>query len=237
MVCSIRRDGLINPVVVKKLADGTYDLISGQRRYRAHEILNKSTIDAYVVDADVDEFDAKRLSLVENAARKDMKRADYVDTIQMFMNRYNSTKVVAEELGLSIPTVRKYLTIGRLPKDVQSEVANGAVTADNAIRALDALGGDETTVDQQTLLETAKEMQALSPVYRTKFTSIIKNKPEMSVQAAAKKAKQRTTTTVNIEITDDQLIRVDKFRNQKNIKDREDAAIELIEIGLDAADA
>ena len=101
LVHSIRKDGLLSPIVVKKIDGGKYELLNGQRRFRAHEILNLSTIKAYVIEEDIDEFQAKRLSVVENAARKDMKRADYVDSVEIFMNRYGTTKAVAEELGLT----------------------------------------------------------------------------------------------------------------------------------------
>ena len=237
LVHSIKRDGLINPVVVKKLSNGKYDLISGQRRYYAHAILHRNVIDAYVVDGDVDELEAKRISLVENAARKDMKRADYVDTIQMFMDKYNSTTTVAEEVGLSVPTVRKYLTIGRLPKNIREAVTSGSVTAANAIKALDTLGGDETTVDQSVLLETAQIMQGLTPAERDRFAHIKKNEPNMPLDRAVKKTKrERAVNQFTIEITDDLLSKIDKFKDRVEIRKTEDAAIELISIGLGAAE-
>ena len=237
LVASIRRNGLINPIMVRKLPNGKYDLISGQRRYKAYEHLRKPTIAAYVIGDDVNRFDAKRISLAENTARKDMKRADYVDAIQMFMDRYGSTKTVAEELGLSTPTVRKYLHIGRLPKKIQEAIEEKIIFADDAIKALDALGGDESAVDLQHLLETAKAMKSLSLPQKKTFATIKKNKPDLPLRDVIKKAKQWTEVNkFTIIVNADQLFRINTFKTSKDIKKTEDAAIELIDMGLRAAE-
>ena len=237
LVHSIRKDGLHSPVVVKKIDEHKYELLSGQRRFRAHEILKKSTIKAYVVEKNIDEFEAKKLSFIENAARKDMKQADYVDTIQIFMDRYNNTKTVAEELGMSIPTIRKYLAVGRLPEDVKTQVREKKITAANAIKALDALGGDETNVDLADLLETAQELQKLSPQSRKKMIQIKKHEPKLSAAEAREKAKKHIELNkFTIEVTDDQLTRIDKFKETNEINNTEDAAVELIDRGLNSAE-
>ena len=204
LVRSIRKHGLISPVVVKRLESGEYELWIGQRRFRAHEILKCPTIKAYVMDGDVSEHEAKMLSLIENVARKEMKEADLIDTIQQFMNRYNSTNVVAEELGLSVATIRKYLHAGRLPVKIREDVNQKEYTAANALKALDALGGDEHTVNIEKLRETAREMQKLSPQARIKFKEIMVNEPDSTPREGAKKANVRTTThRIMVEVTDD----------------------------------
>jgi ParB family transcriptional regulator, chromosome partitioning protein len=237
LVHSIRKDGLLSPIVVKKIDGGKYELLNGQRRFRAHEILNLSTIKAYVIEEDIDEFQAKRLSVVENAARKDMKRADYVDSVEIFMNRYGTTKAVAEELGLTVETVRKYLTIGRLPQETKDAVKANTISVSNAIKALDALGGDESVVDPKVLLETAEEIQKLSPQARPKFIEIKKHEPTLSAKEAGQKAVQRTELNeFTIEVTDDQMSRIDKFKQNEKIDKTEDAAVELIDKGLDSSE-
>jgi ParB family transcriptional regulator, chromosome partitioning protein len=238
LVHSIRKDGLLSPVLVKKIDGEKYELLNGQRRFRAHELLNLSTIKAYVIEQDLDEFQAKRLSIVENAARKDMKHADYVDSVEIFMNRYGTTKAVAEELGLSVDTVRKYLTIGRLPQETKDAVKEGTISVSNAIKALDALGGDESVVDAKVLQETAEEIQKLSPQARKKFVEIKKHEPTLGAQAASQKAVQRTELNeFTIEVTDDQMSRIDKFKKNESIEKTEDAAVELIDKGLDSSES
>lgn len=237
LVSSIRKSGLISPVVVKQLPDDRYELLIGQRRFRAHEILNMPAIKSYVVEGDIDELEAKRISLIENAARKDMKRADYVDTIQIFMDKYGSVRTVAEELGLSTSTIKTYLTIGRLPPKIRDEVKAGSVPIDVAIKAFDALGGDEANVDEDRLLETAAEMKKISPPARKKFVEIQQNEPGTAPKDVAEKAVRRTVTNkITVEFTDDQMGRLDRFRENEGLEGRGDAASVLIDKGLDASD-
>ncbi len=237
LVISIKKHGLISPIVVKRLEGGRYELLVGQRRFRAHEILEKPTIRTYVVDKNVSEYDAKKLSLIENAARKDMKRADYVDTIQMFMEKYDSTKTVAEELGLSVPTVRKYINFGRLPPEIQNDVRGRKYSSDHAMKALKALGDDEFTVDAELLRATAIEMKSLSPPAQKKYIDINKKEPNTPPPDISKKAKKRTEVhQVMVEFTNDQQARIDDFKNKEAIETDGEAVSNLVDRGLDAAD-
>lgn len=238
IVCSIRKDGLLNPIIVTRLEDGNYGLISGQRRYLAHKTLDREKIKAYVVEGNVDSFEAKKLSLVENAARKDMKRADYVDTIQIFMERYGSTKTVAKELGLSSNTVRRYVRIGRLPSAIQEKIRAKEITLDNALRALDILGGDEETVDEPALLSIAAKMRPLSHQAKGKFAEIKKEIPDMDPTKAADLAKKMAELNqFTINVSDDQLSRIDKYKQNESLDKTEDAAVQLIDLGLESAGA
>ena len=166
-----------------------------------------------------------------------MKRADYVDACQIFMDRYGSTNTVAEELGLSIKTVRKYLTIGRLPKKIKELVKKGDISVNNAIKALDALGGDEENVDEEMLIETAYEIQKLSPQARKKFVEIKIHEPSKTTSEVSETAKkQAEINRLVLEVTDDQISRIKKFQQNEGMSDTEEAAEELIDIGLDTSE-
>ncbi len=238
LVHSIRKNGLITPIIVKKIEDRKYELLVGQRRFRAHEILKKSTIRAQVMERDIDEFEAKKISLIENAARKDMKHADYMDTIQMFMEKYNGrVATVAEELGLSTGTVSKYFSVSNLPENVKSKVREKKISPANAIKALNALGGEVSEVNEDDLLETAEEMQKLSPQSRKKFVEIKKHEEGISTSKAVEQAKKRVELHhVSLDATDDQLIRIEKFKEKESIEETGDAVSELVDLGLDASD-
>ena len=237
LVHSIRKNGLLQPIVVKQSPDGNYDVILGQRRFRAHEILEKPSIRACVIDGSLDELGAKRISFAENATQKKMKEADYVDVVGMFMDKYGKISIVAEELGMSTGTVRKYVKFYGLPKLVQEAVKTNKVKLAIAIRALNAHGGGEE-VDPQLLLETATELQKLSRPARDKFVKIIKNEPGTAPAAASTKANARTEThKIVLEASEDQLSRIDRFREKNEIDKTEDAASELIDMGLEVAES
>lgn len=237
IVHGIRKNGLLHPIIVKKLPDGNYDVITGQRRFKAHEILKKSTIQGRVIEKDIDELEAKKLSLNENAGQKKMKEADYIDAVEMFMTKYQKTKIVAEELGLSVQRVRKYIKFSRLPELVQREVKSSRLKINNAIKALDALGGDEMTVNSTILLETAQEIQKLSVPARKKFVEIVKHEPGIKPSDAATKSKDRTKLrSINLEFTSDQFFRINKFKEKQELDQPEDAVSELIDIGLETVE-
>lgn len=236
LVHGIRKNGLLQPIVVKKSPDGNYDIILGQRRFRAHEILKMSTIKAYVIKGDIDDFQAKKLSLNENAGQKAMKPADYTDAIEMFMKRYPTTKTVAEELGLSTATVRKYIRFSRLPKSIQDKVNTKEMGLDNALKALDALGGDETQIDPKLLLDLIQEIEKLSGPAGKKLATIIKHEPDIRLSVAVEKAKTRITHKIIIETSDEQFSKITKFKEKKEFKKQEDAASELIDIGLEVVE-
>ena len=237
LVLSIRKHGLISPVVVKRMPKDQYELLIGQRRYRAHEHLKIPDIKAYVVDQDMDESTAKTLSIIENVARKDMKNADLVDAVEYFMEKYNSTGTVAEELGLSPATVRKYIHASRLPLEIREDVRNKKYRMGHALKALKALGDDETTVDTSMLQETALEMKKLSPQGQDKLVEIKRREPDSTLPRAVKKAKQRSSTHVmHLEFTDDQHERIGRYKERKEIETKEFAAVELVDLGLNTAD-
>ncbi len=238
LVLSIRKHGLISPVVVKQVPDNDqYELLIGQRRYRAHVHLKLPTIKAYVVGQDMNESNAKMLSIIENVARKDMKNADLVDAVEYFMDKYNSTSDVAEELGLHPNTIRKYVNAARLPQEIREDVRNKNYRLGHALKALKALGDDETAVDTGMLRETALEMKKLSPQGRDKFVEIKEREPDSTPQQAAEKARQRTSVNImQLHFTDDQGERIDRYKKRQDIEKDEEAVVELVDIGLDTAD-
>lgn len=237
LVRSIQKHGLISPVIVRLLEDGRYDLVIGQRRFWAHKILELPTIRAHVLDQSVDQHTAKMLSLIENVARKDMKPADLMDTVQFFADKYGSTQIVAEELGLSQNTVRKYMRAARLPSEILQDTNANKYSIGNALKALQALGDDESTVDTNTLRETAIEMQKLSPPSRKKYIKIKQREPNLSSSEVATRAKrQEEKHEIKLIVTDDQLERIGVYREQEKIPKDEDAASELLDLGLDAAE-
>lgn len=237
LVSSIRKNGLLSPIILKRLSDGGFEIVVGQRRFLAHKELGMSTIKACILEGDVSEIDAKKISLIENLARKDMKHADYVDTVQWFMDRYNSTTTVAEELGISAATVRKYLTISRLPSDVKGDIEQKTYETRDALRALEALGNDETTVDVEMLRETAKEMHKLAPQVQKKLISVKKHEPGTPIGIAIEKAKKRAELhKFTIEVTPDQQARIGMFQSSRRLDSFQYAAAELIDMGLEAAE-
>ena len=93
LVISIRdMGGLIHPIIVKKIESG-YDIVTGQRRWNAHKLLNMSQIKSFVVERDLSDAERKVISFAENVGQKDMKHKDYVDVIEYFYDKYGGNVI------------------------------------------------------------------------------------------------------------------------------------------------
>ena len=116
---SIRRYGLKQPILVRETGDGTFLLVAGERRYRAHEMLGRETIFAIVTSGDVDE-----LALVENVQRVDLDALELAEALGRLMQRHGYTQ---EELGGIIGKSQSYvshtLRINALPDTIKREYA------------------------------------------------------------------------------------------------------------------
>jgi len=123
---SIKEKGLLNPLIVRKNDDGTYGLIAGQRRFLACQRLGWKTIPAIIRDI-TDDTDATIISLIENVHRADMNPIDKARAYHRIYEKYKDYNKVAKETGVSISTIRKYLTLLNLAPSIQEGLttANG----------------------------------------------------------------------------------------------------------------
>jgi ParB/RepB/Spo0J family partition protein len=123
---SIRTNGLAQPITVRPVAEGKYQLIAGERRYRAHKLLNAPTIRAIVTPMDDDR--AAAVMLVENTGRKDL---DPIDEARAYARRRDDfkwdEKTIAERAGVGIQTVRNRLALLALRSDLQDLVKTGTL--------------------------------------------------------------------------------------------------------------
>lgn len=143
---SLKRSGLIQPIVVRRSTPG-YELVAGERRYRAAKLAGLSTIPAVI--RDVDEKGMLVLALVENLQRKDLNAIEKAKAVRQLMTMNTWTQdQAAESLGLGRPTVANLLRLLELPPEVQEAVAKGAVSMGHA-RAL--LATSNGTVQRQLL--------------------------------------------------------------------------------------
>ncbi len=120
---SISRMGLINPPSLRSCGDGSYEVVAGQRRVLACQKLAWMTIPAYVRDWSDDT--ALGASLVENLQRADMHPLDKARGLKELSQRLGSERAAASSTGLSVQTVKKYVSLLALPEVVQSKVGTG----------------------------------------------------------------------------------------------------------------
>jgi len=130
---SIRASGLVQPVLLRH-ADGRYQLIAGERRWRAARQAGLTAIPAVV--RDIGDRDALELALTENLLREDLNPLEAAQGYAALQQKHGlSHEEIAEHLGLDRSTVSNTLRLLRLPPEVQQMIVEGAISAGHA-RAL-----------------------------------------------------------------------------------------------------
>jgi ParB family chromosome partitioning protein len=143
LTASIEASGLLQPVVVRP-RDGGYELIAGERRWRAVQRLGWANVPAVVKE--VDDQTLLTLALVENLQRHDLSAIDEAQGYQRLIDEFSvAQSEVARIVGRNRSTVANLLRLLRLPAEVQAMVHDGALSEGHA-RALLALDSGEAMI-------------------------------------------------------------------------------------------
>ena len=128
---SIKKHGVIMPIVVNDNHDGTYMIIAGERRFRASKLAGMKTIP--VVIRDYSEREIKEISLIENLQREDLNPIEAATAMKELMTAYKLTQdELAERIGKSRPAIANTLRLLNLCPDVMAMVAEGKLSAGHA---------------------------------------------------------------------------------------------------------
>ena len=131
LASSIREQGLLQPVVVRPRAEGGYELIAGERRWRAAREAGIETVPALVRDAD--DRDTLLLALVENVAREQLSPVEEARAYASLIDEFElSLGDVASKVGRSKPSVSNRLRLLELPEEVLWMVARGELSEGHA---------------------------------------------------------------------------------------------------------
>ena len=125
LVVSIKELGIIQPITVRKINDDKYEIISGERRYRASKIANLESIPCYIKAVE-DETDLLKMSLVENVQRVDLDPIEIALTYERFINEYNlNIDAISRLVGKDRSTVSNYIRLLKLDPIIQSGIRDG----------------------------------------------------------------------------------------------------------------
>lgn len=134
LATSIRLHDIIQPLTVSKLASGKYQLIAGERRFRASKIAGLKDVPVYIRQAN--DAELLELALLENLQREDLNAIEIGLSYKRMMEELDYTQEqVAERMGKERSTVTNYIRLLKLPPDIQLGVRSGAITMGHA-RAL-----------------------------------------------------------------------------------------------------
>ncbi len=156
LAASIRLHDIIQPVTVSQLPNNKYQLISGERRYRAGKIAGLKDIPAYIRQANDQQL--LELALIENLQREDLNAIEVALNYKRMMEELQYTQEqVAERMGKERTTVTNYIRLLKLPPDIQLAVRNGSISMGHS-RAL----VNVDTVDKQLYIFNEIKEKGLS---------------------------------------------------------------------------
>lgn len=141
---SISRNGVLQPLLVRPMTDGSYQLVAGERRWRASRIAGLTEVP--VVIKDMSDEQAMEISLVENLQREDLNPIEEAEGLMLLIDRYGLTQdEAAARVGRSRPAIANSLRLLNLPKEVLDLAREGKLSAGHA-RALLAFPGNQDVI-------------------------------------------------------------------------------------------
>ena len=147
---SIAMHGVIQPLLVRPLSDGGYQLIAGERRWRASRMAGLTQVP--VVVREMNDEEAMELALIENLQREDLNPIEEAEGFKLLMDTYSFTQEqAAEKVGKSRPAVANALRLLSLPETVLDMVKQGIISSGHA-RTLIPL------TDEKLIIKLAEEI-------------------------------------------------------------------------------
>ena len=177
---SIKEIGIIQPITLRKMDDGTYQIIAGERRFRASQLAGLAAVPAYIRTAD--DENVMEMALIENIQREDLNAMEIALAYQNLLEEYHLTQErLSERVGKKRTTIANYLRLLKLPAQIQMALKNRELDMGHA-RALLAL---DNPVEQINLFQ---EIQTFGYSVR-KVEEIIKNKKQKAMPSKSKEEK------------------------------------------------
>jgi ParB family chromosome partitioning protein len=182
---SIDTFGLQQPIVVQPRGK-KFEVLIGQRRYLAAKQLGWDSIPARVQAKPLKELDAKVVSFSENIQRRDLAPQDKADACAYLMEKLGEVRKVAEHLGITEQTVRKWLEYAGVPDSLKSMVTAGRLTRPVATRI--AL----SVPDEKKALAIARRLVDLKPpkAQQDRILEAAEEAPSRSVEGIFRRAEQ-----------------------------------------------
>ena len=166
LASSIRAQGVIQPIVVRQLDEQSFEIIAGERRWRACQLVRLETVPCLVKN--VADNAAVAIALIENIQREDLNAIEEAAALQRLMQEFELThQEVAEAVGKSRSTVSNLLRLNQLNEDVKRLVEHGDLEMGHARALLALTGAVQTELARQvaqkgmTVRDTEKMVQRL----------------------------------------------------------------------------
>ena len=176
---SIKTHGVIQPIIVRKIGD-KFEIIAGERRYRASQLAGKTTIPALI--RDIDNKEAAKVALLENLQRRDLSPIEEARTYQTILKLDNITQEeLAENLGKSQSAIANKLRLLNLDESVQVALLNGQISERHARSLLNVTDKNKQKELVEKIIQNRMTVRQLDEEIKN-----MENKPSTSFDAPTK---------------------------------------------------
>ncbi|MFW5758366.1 MAG: ParB/RepB/Spo0J family partition protein [Bacteroidota bacterium] len=189
---SIKEQGVIQPVTIRKQEDGKFQLISGERRCRAAKLAGLNEVPAYIRSANDQEM--REMAIVENIQRENLNPIEVAMGYQQLLDEFKLTQeMLSERLGKSRSSIANHLRLLKLPGDIQIGLRQELITNGHA-RALISLEDHQTQLEIfQDIIEQGLSVRDTEEIVRN--LSMEKEQKEQNSEEESQKPKiQRSKT-------------------------------------------
>jgi ParB family transcriptional regulator, chromosome partitioning protein len=156
---SIREQGVINPIVVRPTKGGKYEIIAGERRFRASKIAERKTVPAIV--RKVQDKDALAMALIENMQREDLNAMEEAQGIRRLIDEFDYThEQAAQAIGRSRPATSNLLRLLTLAKPVQRLLADSKIEMGHARALLPLTGAEQIELSNEIIAKRLSVREA-----------------------------------------------------------------------------
>lgn len=186
LATSIAEIGIIQPITLRQISDNEYQIIAGERRYRASQKAGLKTVPAYIRTADDENM--MEMALIENIQREDLNAVEIALAYQHLIDEYELTQErLSERISKNRATIANYLRLLKLPAPVQMALKKREIDIGHA-RALLTL--KETKLQVKLLKEILKQGHSVRKVEQIVRDLNNKEKQDEKVVSQTKKSKE-----------------------------------------------
>ncbi len=203
---SIKKQGLIQPIVVRKQAAGGFEIVVGERRWRAAKLAGLETVP--VVIKNLNNEEAAKIALIENLQREDLNAMDQARALQRLQMEFNlSQEVLAKSLGKSRPAVTNLIRLTKLSEKVQEMLESGKIEMGHARAILSAPKEDQS--------EIAKKVLGMGLSVRETEGMILRSKSSPKTKKTKKEKKDADIARLEKEVSENLGSKVEIKHNKK----------------------
>lgn len=215
---SIKQQGLLQPILVRRIDNG-YEIVAGERRYRASLLAGKKTINAIVID--FDDLESAKAAIVENVQRENLSSIEEAYAYQRLIELFGYTQTkIAEQMNKTQSSIANKLRLLKLPENIQDSIRNQEITERHG-RALLSVPADKIENVHKKIIEqgltVAKTEQLIAQMNQEKVS-----KPKKTIRMV------KSAQTVLAENTINQAIEAIKKSKIKLNVDKQETESEIV---------